>query len=192
MGYIGIANDMINIVRCMLVNTTYSRDMYYQSPPSKDAPLTEEVDEKDIHIYEKGPGMFFIHWQRERFTCHPREGDLDYPKRRITFRKLTGLAGLLFLAATIPGIIANQHFGNLLANTGPANSIYRLRWVQEVFLFGARLMKCDRYASSAVTLLFILLTAYSTIWAYAKLPRIRTKAVLMLVTVCTLMVSVGR
>ena len=53
-------------------------------------------------------------------------------------------------------------------------------------------MERDRYASSAVALLFILIIAYSTIWAYAKLSRVRTKALLMLVTVCTLMVSRGR
>ena len=117
---------MINIVRCMLVNTTFSRDMYYQSPPSKDAPLAEG-DETDVHMYEKRPEVFSIKWQRERFSCQPREGDLDYPKRRSTFRSLTGLGGLLFLAATVPGIIAHQHFGNLLTNTSQANSVYRLR-----------------------------------------------------------------
>ena len=127
LGYIGIANDMINIIRCMLVNTTFSRDMYYQSPPSKDAPLAEESDEIDIQICDKRPEVFPIHRQRERFSCQPREGDLDYPKRRSTFRSLTGLGGLLFLAATIPGIIAHQHFGNLLTNTSQANSVYRLR-----------------------------------------------------------------
>ena len=121
LGYIGIANDMINIVRCMLVNTTFSRDMYYQSPPSKDAPLVEG-DETEVQVE-----VFPFNRQRERFSCQPREGDLDYPKRRSTFRSLTGLGGLLFLAATVPGIIAHQHFGNLLTNTSRANSIYRLR-----------------------------------------------------------------
>lgn len=129
LGYIGIGFDMINIIRCVLINTTFSRDTYYQSPSAKDAPLTEEGDEEDVQIYKKGPGVFSIQWQRERFTSQPREGDLDYPKRRIAFRILTALAKPLFLAAVIPGLIAYQHFGNLLTNTSQAQSIYRLRWV---------------------------------------------------------------
>jgi len=175
LGYIGIANDMINIIRCMLVNTTFSIETYYQAPASKDAPLIPKDGENNIQAYHKGSGEFLISgWQRERFTGKPREGDPDYAKRRATFRRLTGIAGLLFLAATVPGIIAHQHFGNLLKNTSQANSDYKLR-----------------YASSAVALLFILLTAAATVWAYVKLPRVRPKAVSMMLAICTLMTVIS-
>lgn len=111
----------------MLVNTTFSLETYYQAPAFKDAPLIPKDEEKDVQGYTKGPGQFLTSRQRERFICHPREGDPDYAKRRATFRRLTGLAGLLFLAATVPGIIAHQHFGNLLKNTSQANSDFKLR-----------------------------------------------------------------
>ena len=119
---------MVNLVRCMLVNSTFSRDTYYQSPPSKDAPLAAEGDEIDVQIHETRPGIFSINWQRERFSCQPREGDLDYPKRRFKFRILSTIGRLLILmAAFVPGIIAHQHFGNLLSNTSTANTVFRLR-----------------------------------------------------------------
>jgi hypothetical protein len=47
-----------------------------------------------------------------------------------------------------------------------------------------------RYVSSAVALFFIVLTGTSVIWAYNKLPRVMRKAVLMILAVCTLMVSI--
>ncbi len=152
LGYIGIANDMVNIVRCLLVNTTFSLETYYQAPPSKDAPLIPKDGESDVRAYHNGSGEFLISgWQRERFTCQPREGDTDYAKRRSTFRSVTGIAGLLFLAGTVPGIIAHQHFGNLLKNTSQANSDFKLRWV-------------DKKRSPSFSLLIKLRNRYASSW----------------------------
>ncbi|KAK2467872.1 hypothetical protein APHAL10511_000167 [Amanita phalloides] len=167
LGYIGIANDMVKILRCLLVNTTFGINTYEQAPPASDAPLGAGDDEIPQKSYRKG---LFQGWRRDRFVGQPSESDLDYPQRRTAFRRLADLGSLLFLAATVPGILAHQHFGNVLKDQKQANNIYKLR-----------------YASAGVALLFILLTGGSSIWAYVKLPRVRTKAVLMILTVCILM-----
>ena len=121
MGYVGIANDMVNILRCLLVNTTYGYDMYEQAPSAKDALLVA----KDVESGQKLRGQ--ICWRREHFTGQPSENDLDYPRRRSSFRTLTSIGTLLFIAAIVPGIVAHQHFGNVLNNSTNVNSIYRLR-----------------------------------------------------------------
>ncbi|KAM6489531.1 hypothetical protein JOM56_015027 [Amanita muscaria] len=163
MGFITIANDQVNTLRCLLVNTTFSCDMYEQSPPSRDAPLNARNHRK---VDYQG---FFGGWLRERFTGQPNDGDPDYPKRRFWFRRAQEIGSLLFIAAIVPSIVAHQKFGQLINDQSSAASVFRLR-----------------YAGTAVALFFTLIIAGATMWAYMKLPRVRTKSVVVLLSVCTL------
>ncbi|KAF8152739.1 hypothetical protein BJ912DRAFT_1015368 [Pholiota molesta] len=102
MGFIGIASDIVNLVRCLLVNPTYGPDTYGQSsaaaskgcfmePPSKDTP--------------------------------------DHPSLRQWVRRGSGITALLFLGAIIPGIIANSNYSQTFNNQQQADSSAILRYV---------------------------------------------------------------
>lgn len=100
MGYIGIANDLVNLVRCLLVNPTYGSATFFQSPAAST---------KESHVSE------------------PPEGTPDQPKRRAAARQLTGLLSLVFFAAIVPGILANSHYSQVFDNQNQARTTMRLR-----------------------------------------------------------------
>jgi hypothetical protein len=100
MGFIGIASDIVNLVRCLLVNPTYGPNTYGQSsaaaskgcliePPSKDTP--------------------------------------DHPSLRQWVRRGSGITALLFLGAIIPGIIANSNYSQTFNNQQQADTSAILR-----------------------------------------------------------------
>ncbi len=80
MGFIGIANDLVNLLRCLLVNPTFGSAMYFQSPAAAT---------KDCLIEP------------------PPQGTPDDPRTRGKVRAGMNLLALAFLGATVPGIIAN-------------------------------------------------------------------------------------
>lgn len=100
MGFIGIANDLVNIVRCVMVNPTFGSDTYFQSPAAS----------------TKG-GIYSA----------PLPGTPDQPELRKKCRDWMGLLGLAFLGATIPGIIAQSNFSSALTNQSNADKTQRLR-----------------------------------------------------------------
>lgn len=100
MGFIGIASDLANILRCLLVNPTYGPAMYFQSPAAATKGYVVEP---------------------------PPEGTPDQPLLRKKIRGRTGLLGLAFLAATVPGIIANSNYSNVFDNQANADKTARLR-----------------------------------------------------------------
>ncbi|KAM6502158.1 hypothetical protein JOM56_002135 [Amanita muscaria] len=93
----------------------------------------------------------------------------DYPRRRFCIRRSHEISLLIFLTVLILSIVANRTFAQLFTDQSNATSVFRLR-----------------YVATALGLLFTLRIAVATIWAYLKLPRIRTKAVVILLSVCTL------
>lgn len=102
MGFIGIANDLVNLLRCLLVNPTFGSATYCQSPAAAT---------KDCLL---GP---------------PPDGTPDAPHTRGKVRLGMNLLSLAFLAATVPGIIANANYSNVITRQGSADSTARLRWV---------------------------------------------------------------
>ncbi|KAF8955655.1 hypothetical protein BDZ97DRAFT_1963583 [Flammula alnicola] len=102
MGFIIIANDLVNIVRCILVNPTYGSDMYYQSPAAS----------------TKG-GAF----------TPPPDGTPDQPKLRFWHRRFSEFLGLAFMAATIPGSVATSHYSETFDNQQKADSASKFRFV---------------------------------------------------------------
>jgi hypothetical protein len=102
LGFIGIANDLVNIIRCLLVNATYGPERYPESAAAS----------------SKG-GLL----------SPPPEDTPDLPKVRFWARRFTDLLGLAFLAATVPGIIANSHYSNVFDDQNQANMTARNRFV---------------------------------------------------------------
>lgn len=79
LGYIGIANDIVNLIRCLLVNPTYGPERY---------PESAAASTKECHLIP------------------PQEGDEDQPRQRFWARRFTDFSGLAFLAASVPGAVS--------------------------------------------------------------------------------------
>jgi hypothetical protein len=103
LGFIGIANDLVNLIRCLLVNATYGLERYPESPAAS----------------SKG-GLL----------SPPPEGTPDLPKVRFWSRRFADFLGPAFLAATVPGIIANSHYSKVFDDQVQADKTAKNRFVQ--------------------------------------------------------------
>jgi hypothetical protein len=100
LGFVGIANDLVNIVRCLLVNPTYGSDRYPESPAAA----------------SKGGAM-----------TPPPEGTSDLTRTRFWARRFTGLWNLSFLAATVTGTIVNSQYYKGLDDQAWADKVATIR-----------------------------------------------------------------
>ncbi|KAJ2919926.1 hypothetical protein MD484_g434, partial [Candolleomyces efflorescens] len=82
-GFIGIANDLVNLLRCLLVNPTYGLEKWEEAPAS---------NTKESSFQTPGPG------------------DEDRPKERFWLRRYSDFTNLAFMAASIPGGIGGAQF----------------------------------------------------------------------------------
>jgi len=103
LGYIGISNDLVNLLRCLLVNPTYGSELYEESPAAA----------------TKGGVM-----------TPPPEGTPDLKKTRFWARRFTDVCNLSFIAATVTGAIASSKFDKAMENQVTANSVATLRCVR--------------------------------------------------------------
>ncbi|KDR75019.1 hypothetical protein GALMADRAFT_248864 [Galerina marginata CBS 339.88] len=147
LGFIGIANDLVNIVRCILINPTYGSDMYYQSPAAK----------------TKG-GVF----------TPPPEGTPDQPRLRFWLRRFSDFLGLAFLAATVPGTIANSTYGKVFDNQQNADKTAKYRFVSTGVALGMCAMLIGVIA-----------------WIRRKFPRTSRRGATIICLVSTLMAVVA-
>jgi hypothetical protein len=102
LGFIGITNDLVNLIRCLLVNATYGPERYPESAAAS----------------SKG-GLL----------SPPPEGTPDLPKMRFWARRFTDFLGLAFLAATVPGIIANSNYSKVFDDQKQADMTAKNRFV---------------------------------------------------------------
>ena len=102
MGFIGIANDLVNIVRVLLVNPTYGPERYPESPAAA---------------------------TKDGVMKAPPPGTPDLTSTRFWIRQFTGIWGLAFLAATVPGIIANSKYARVLDHQDAADSTAEKRFM---------------------------------------------------------------
>ncbi|KAF9522658.1 hypothetical protein CPB83DRAFT_822578 [Crepidotus variabilis] len=103
LGSIGIASDLVNIVRCLLVNPTYGPARFEECAAARTKECMMEPPVEGVHE--------------------------DMPKQRFWIRRFTDFYGLAFLASTVPGIIANTHFHKAIDSQKEADNIYKLRVV---------------------------------------------------------------
>jgi len=99
-GFVGIANDLVNIVRCLLVNPTYGSERYPESPAAA----------------SKGGVM-----------TPPPEGTPDLTRTRSWVRRFTGLWKLSFLAAIVTGILVNSQYYKALDDQAWADKVATIR-----------------------------------------------------------------
>lgn len=82
-GFIGIANDLVNLLRCLLVNPTYGLEKWDEAPASN---------------------------TKESSFQTPGQGDEDRPRERFWLRRYSDFTNLAFMAASIPGGIGGAQF----------------------------------------------------------------------------------
>lgn len=119
LGYIGIASDLGNMLRSLLVTPTYGRDTYVQSCEAgsryKFWISSAKLDDKEENLsLDKFPGM-------------PPEGAPDLPHIRRRIRTILGLTVLVFAAATGMGGWAAGNFQNVVRGTTSAHTVLALR-----------------------------------------------------------------
>lgn len=78
-----MANDLVNLLRCAIVNPTYGHERWDEAPAST------------------SKGTLFR---------TPQPGEEDHPIQRRNMRSIAGLVSLAFLASNVPGIIAGTLF----------------------------------------------------------------------------------
>lgn len=103
MGFISVAQDLVNLLRVLLVKSTNGPSpVANQSSTPGPPPLLPPLEHKG-HIQE------------------------DNPRLRSRYRRFSGVMSLAFLAAIVPGVIANSHYSSALTNQNMARKIMRLR-----------------------------------------------------------------
>jgi len=100
LGFVGIASDLVSIVRCLLVNATYGSDRFAESPAaaSKGGDITP-----------------------------PPEGTPDLTRTRFWARRFTDIWGLTFIAATVTGAIVNLQYYKGLDDQTWADKVATIR-----------------------------------------------------------------
>jgi len=168
LGFIGIATDFVKIIRCLLVNATYGPEGYPESSAA---------------------------WSKGGLLTPPAEGTPDLPKARFWARRFTDLLGPAFLAATVPGIIANSHYSKVFDDQNQADKTAKNRCVHcfhSSFLcsvFDGQQFLLRRLISSAVALGMTLFCIGVGLWSKFRLPRVHMRPVLILTQLCVLLVS---
>ncbi|KAJ2930259.1 hypothetical protein H1R20_g6800, partial [Candolleomyces eurysporus] len=101
-GYIGIASDLVQLLRCLLVNPTYGEERYDEAPTSRN--------------------------QKSYFQV-PEDGEQDRAEERARVRRFSDFLSLAFLSASIPAIIVGFRFNKDNFNSEEkADSVMKLRY----------------------------------------------------------------
>jgi hypothetical protein len=104
LGYIGIASDLSNLLRTLLVTSTYGSDTYIQSTEAESRWRFWLTTAKLTDPEATG----------REFPGKPPAGTPDHPRTRFWFRRGTKFTGLAFLGATVTGIISTATFQNVV------------------------------------------------------------------------------
>jgi hypothetical protein len=109
LGFISITKDLVHLIRCLLVNSTYGPERYPESAAasSKGGLLTP-----------------------------PPEGTPDLPKVRFWARRFTDILGLVFFAASVPGIVTNSTlYSRPFHDQKQAEKTAKIRFVHSFYLY---------------------------------------------------------
>lgn len=100
-GYIGIASDLVQLLRCLLVNPTYGDERFDEAPTARN--------------------------QKSYFQV-PEDGEGDLPEERYQVRRFSDFLSLAFLSASIPAIVVGFRFKrDSFGNEEKGDSVMKLR-----------------------------------------------------------------
>ncbi|KAF7983777.1 hypothetical protein HWV62_18986 [Athelia sp. TMB] len=115
MGFIGIAQDLVNLLRVVLVKSTVGRDIQIASHGHD---MDSSAELRDLEP---------AHSEALQTPLAPAGQSIDNPRLRFRYRRYTDVLNLVFLAAIVPGVIGNSHYGAALTNSAWAVKVMRLR-----------------------------------------------------------------
>ncbi|KAF8844738.1 hypothetical protein BDN67DRAFT_962697 [Paxillus ammoniavirescens] len=158
LAYIALASDTIQLLRCLYVNSTKG-------------PAPEHVDSLDSPVGTTSSSQIPLSPARGNGPHNLDDGvvQFDQPNQRFFYRRFTDILRLVFLTATLPGIIGNTKYKNSFDNAGTGNEVM-----------------ITRYVSSSMALALIIFVAILTIRA-RHLPRVRPIHVIFILAIlaCT-------
>jgi len=165
LAYIMIASDTVQLLRCLYVNSTKG-------------PAPEHVDNIDSPVGTTSSSQIPLSPARVNGSYSLNDGALhpDQPGQRSFYRRFTDVLKLIFLAATLPGIIGNAKYRRSFDNTGTG---------KEVMI--------ARYVSSGLALVLIMFVAILTVRA-RHLPKVRPIHIILILSVlaCTAISAIFR
>ncbi|KAH7888814.1 hypothetical protein F5I97DRAFT_1802893 [Phlebopus sp. FC_14] len=158
LAYIAIAQDAVQLLRCLYVNSTKG-------------PVVEHAETPDSPVGTASSSQIPLSPSRgnEHYRFDDGAVSFDQPRQRSLYRRFTDILRLVFLAATIPGIIGNVKYRNAINNVSTGNEVM-----------------ISRYVSSGVSLALIIFVAGLTFQA-RRLPRVRSIHVIFIFAIlaCT-------
>lgn len=181
MGFIGIAHDLVNLLRVLLVNPTYGSDMYSECAaaiPKGDPSLSSDV----LHLAPR---------HLDDFPGQPPDETPDHPRQRFWARRFSDFMYLAFLGAIIPGVIANSRFSLAIDDEAAEDRTMTLRFVSFHLVLDVSLTDWwayPRYVSNGVALFLNSILAGGAAWARLKQPRVSKRGVSMLFSLTLLLV----
>jgi hypothetical protein len=195
LGFLGIANDLVNILRVYLVNPTYGSEKYEECPAFGD----EKADREDAESGSQRLALG-IPLSRPRPLCEgafpgePSENTPDHPRTRFWARRFSDFTNLAFLAASVPGGVINAQFENVIGDPAKSKRIMTIRYGLStiIFLFVADFEIVHRYESTAVGMFLLIIIITSTVWGRVRLSRVSTKGARILILLCLLLVRPSR
>ena len=116
MGFVGIGQDLVNLLRVLLVKSTVGRDVQIASHGHDHTDSSAEL--RDLEP---------VHSEALQTSLAPTGQPADNPRLRFRYRRYTDVLNLVFLAAVVPGVIGNSHYGTALTNSVWAAKVMRLR-----------------------------------------------------------------
>lgn len=99
-GYIGLSLDLLNAVRCLLLNPTYGPERYPESPAAAT---------KDCYIPP------------------PSQDDEDQPQERYYVRRYTDIAAILLIVCLVLGAFGNSDYYKVLTDASKAKQVSSFR-----------------------------------------------------------------
>lgn len=118
MGFIGIVQDLVKLLRVLLVKSTVA---------------VTSGNQATHHVLEEGEVSSSM---ASQIPLQPESGSPeDNPRLRFRYRRFSDVLNLAFLAAIVPGIIGNSHYKVALTNDEWAAKVMQLRWVSLMLCF---------------------------------------------------------
>ncbi|KAF7983776.1 hypothetical protein HWV62_18984 [Athelia sp. TMB] len=140
MGFIGIAQDLVNLLRVVLVKSTVGRGRQIASHGHNTDSSTELRNMQPV-----SPDALQISFAGSAGQS------VDNPRLRFRYRRYTDILNLVFLAALVPGIIGNSQYKAALTDSAWAVKVMHLR-----------------YASTSVALFIILCMCHQRVGRLIK------------------------
>ncbi|KAL0945506.1 hypothetical protein HGRIS_000990 [Hohenbuehelia grisea] len=205
-GYISIAQDIVSLVRCLIVNASFGTDLVSQSPAIEGA---RRATKKPTHaatltswprlslLASSSPTYEEI-IERNPISEVVREGAphfVDNPRYRSMARRYANTGAFTFLAATICGIVANSQFGKLLEDESKSQQVMTWRYVfsSRPYITTDNVLR-NRYASTGITLALVIMTVGAVVLANMCMARISQPStkIIFAVSLCMSIVAIYR